>query len=141
MFEREVGYEGSDSRNRFGKECFPTHGVDRQGRAVLARRLRREQLLKVLGELEPCLIGIEASTGAFFWQRQFEKLGHTVRIMAPQYVKPFVRRQKNDTNDAEAICTAVQQRNMRSYRRRRSNSRTSRRFTARGSGWLIIESH
>jgi transposase len=67
----------------------------------------------VLGELEPCLIGIEASTGAFYWQRQFENLGHTVRIMAPQYVKPFVRRQKNDSNDAEAICTAVQQRNMR----------------------------
>jgi hypothetical protein len=67
----------------------------------------------VLGELEPCLIGIEASTGAFYWQRQFEKLGHTVRIMAPQYVKPFVRRQKNDSDDAEAICTAVQQRNMR----------------------------
>jgi transposase len=59
------------------------------------------------------LIGIEASTGAFYWQRQFEKLGHTVKIMAPQYVKPFVRRQKNDTNDAEAICTAVQQQNMR----------------------------
>ena len=68
---------------------------------------------RVLGELEPCLIGIEASTGAFYWQRQFEKLGHAVKIMAPQYVKPFVRRQKNDSNDAEAICTAVQQRNMR----------------------------
>ena len=79
----------------------------------MVRRVRREQLLKVLGELEPCLIGIEASTGAFYWQRQFEKLGHAVKIMAPQYVKPFVRRQKNDSNDAEAICTAVQQRNMR----------------------------
>jgi transposase len=64
-------------------------------------------------ELEACLIGIEASTGAFYWQRQFEKLGHPVKIMAPQYVRPFVRRQKNDNNDAEAICTAVQQRNMR----------------------------
>jgi len=95
------------------KNVFQLHGVDRKGRAVLARRVRREQLLKVLGELEPCLIGIEASTGAFYWQRQFEKLGHTVKIMAPQYVKPFVRRQKNDSNDAEAICTAVQQRNMR----------------------------
>jgi transposase len=77
------------------------------------RRIRRDQLLKVLGELKPCIVGIEASTGAFYWQRQFEKLGHVVKIMAPQYVKPFVRRQKNDTNDAEAICTAVQQRNMR----------------------------
>jgi transposase len=95
------------------KNVFQLHGVDRKGRAVLARRVRREQLLKVLNELEPCLIGIEASTGAFYWQRQFEKLGHAVKIMAPQYVKPFVRRQKNDSNDAEAICTAVQQRNMR----------------------------
>ncbi len=95
------------------KNVFQLHGVDRKGRTVMVRRVRREQLLKVIGELDPCLIGIEASTGAFYWQRQFEKLGHTVRIMAPQYVKPFVRRQKNDTNDAEAICTAVQQRNMR----------------------------
>jgi transposase len=91
-------------------------GGDRKGRPVLVRRLRCDQLLRVLGELEPCLIGIEASTGAtgaFYWQGQFEKLGHAVKIMAPQYVKPFVRRQKNDTNDAEAICTAVQQPNMR----------------------------
>src|SRR6202140_4706968 len=95
------------------KNVFQLHGVDRKGRPVLVRRVRREQLLTVLGELEPCLIGIEASTGAFYWQRQFEKLGHRVKIMAPQYVKPFVRRQKNDSNDAEAICTAVQQRNMR----------------------------
>jgi transposase len=95
------------------KNVFQLHGVDRKGRAVLVRRVRRELLLKVLGELEPCLMGIEASTGAFYWQRQFEKLGHAVKIMAPQYVKPFVRRQKNDSNDAEAICTAVQQRNMR----------------------------
>ena len=95
------------------KNVFQLHGVDRKGRPVLVRRVRREQLLKVLGELERCLIGIEASTGAFNWQRQFETLGHAVKIMAPQYVKPFVRRQKNDSNDAEAICTAVQQRNMR----------------------------
>jgi hypothetical protein len=73
------------------KNVFQLHGVDRKGRPVLVRRVRREQLLKVLGELEPCLIGIEASTGAFYWQRQFEKLGHAVKIMAPQYVKPFVR--------------------------------------------------
>ena len=80
----------------------------------LVRRVRREQLLKVLGELEPCLIGIEASTGAFYWQRQISSTWLTFLLTtAPQYVKPFVRRQKNDSNDAEAICTAVQQRNMR----------------------------
>jgi hypothetical protein len=95
------------------KNVFQLHRVDRKGRSVLVRRVRSDQLLKVPGELEPCLIGIEASTGEFYWQRQFEKLGHAVRIMAPQYVKPFVRRQKNDSNDAEAICTAVQQRNRR----------------------------
>jgi len=95
------------------KNVFQLHGVDRKGRPVLVRRVRREQMLGILGETESCLIGIEASTGAFYWQRQFEKLGHTVKIMPPQYVEPFVRRQKNDSNDAEAICTAVQQRNMR----------------------------
>jgi transposase len=97
-----------------------------KGRPTLVRRVRREQLLGILGELEPCLIGIEASTGAFYWQRQFEKVGHAVKIMAPQYVKPFVRRQKNDSNDAEAICTAVQQRNMRHRARQRLvNHRTA----------------
>jgi transposase len=94
------------------KNVFQLHGVDRKGRSVLVRRLRRDQLLRVLGELEPCLIGIEASTGAFYWQRQFEKLGHTVKIMAPQYVKPFVHRQKNDTKRAEASCRAVKQPNI-----------------------------
>jgi transposase len=69
--------------------------------------------MNLIAELDPCLIGIEACTGAFYWQRQFERHGHTVKIIAPQYVKPFVRRQKNDSNDAEAICTAVQQPNMR----------------------------
>jgi transposase len=95
------------------KNVFQLHGVDRKGRCVLVRRVRREVLLSVIEQLAPCLIGIEACTGAFYWQRQFEKYGHTVKIIAPQYVKPFVRRQKTDSNDAEAICTAVQQPNMR----------------------------
>jgi transposase len=121
------------------KNVFQLHGVDRKGRPVLVRRVRREQLLKVLGELESCLIGIEASTGAFFWQRQFEKLGHVVKIMAPQYVKPFVRRQKNDSNDASAL--RYSNGTCGSCRRRASHSRTSRRFIARGSGWSIIAPH
>ena len=95
------------------KNVFQLHGVDRKGRCVLVRRVRRDLLIKVVADLNPCLIGIEACTGAFYWQRQFERFGHTVKIIAPQYVKPFVRRQKNDSNDAEAICTAVQQPNMR----------------------------
>ena len=95
------------------KNVFQLHGVDRKGRCILTRRVRRDTLTKAVAELAPCLIGIEACTGAFYWQRQFEKYGHIVKIMAPQYVKPFVRRQKNDSNDAEAICTALQQPNMR----------------------------
>src|SRR5258708_26566399 len=93
------------------KNVFQLHGVDRKGRPVLVRRVRREQLLKVLGELEPCLIGIEASTGAFYWQRQFERLGHAVEIPAPQHVKPFVSPQKNGRNKSEAIRTRGPQRN------------------------------
>jgi transposase len=95
------------------KNVFQLHGVDRKGRCVLVRRVRRDLLMTLVAELDPCLIGIEACTGAFYWQRQFERHGHMVKIIAPQYVKPFVRRQKNDSNDAEAICTAVQQPNMR----------------------------
>ena len=69
----------------------------------------RDQLLGVVGGLEPCTIAIEACTGAFCWARKFEDLGHKVKIVSPQYMKPFVRGQKNDGNDAEAICTAVRQ--------------------------------
>ncbi|GGY51975.1 putative family 20 transposase [Parvularcula lutaonensis] len=69
----------------------------------------REQLLGVVGGLEPCTVAIEACNGAFCWARKFEELGHKVRFVAPRYVKPFVRGQKNDGNDAEAICTAVRQ--------------------------------
>lgn len=63
------------------KNVFQLHGVDRKGRTALTRRVHRDQLLRIVGELEPCVIGIEASTGAFYWQRQFEKLGHRVKIM------------------------------------------------------------
>jgi len=86
---------------------FQLHGAIADGRAVLKRRIRREGLLAEIAELEPCVIGVEACTGAFYWQRQFEALGHTVKVIAPQYVKPFVKHQKNDQNDAEAICTAL----------------------------------
>lgn len=95
------------------KSVFQLHGADRDGRLLISKRLRRDQLLPELAKLEPCLIGIEACTGAFFWHRQFEKLGHTVRVIAPQYVKPFVKHQKNDRNDAEAICTAMRHPNMK----------------------------
>jgi transposase len=91
------------------KNVFQLHGVNRNGRAVLKRRVMRDQLLDVVARLEPCTIVVEACTGAFYWARKFEALGHQVKIISPQYVKPFVRRQKNDGNDAEAICTAARQ--------------------------------
>ena len=91
------------------KNVFQLHGVDGKGHPVFKRRVMREQLLSVVAGIEPCTIAIEACTGAFFWGRKFEELGHKVKIVGPQYVKPFVRGQKNDGNDAEAICTAVRQ--------------------------------
>ncbi len=104
-----VKYLGID----LAKNVFQLHGEDAAGQIVLRKRLGRTRLLEEIGKLPCCTIGIEACTGAFYWQREFEALGHTVRVIAPQYVKPFAQHQKNDRNDAEAICTAMQQPNMR----------------------------
>ena len=91
------------------KNVFQLHGVNRNGRVVLKRRVMRDELLKVIAQIDRCTIVLEACTGAFYWARKFEVLGHEVQLISPQYVKPFVRRQKNDGNDAEAICTAARQ--------------------------------
>jgi transposase len=91
------------------KNVFQLHGADHRGRPVLRRRVMRDQLLPALAALDRCTVAVEACTGAFWWGRKFEALGHKVKIVSPQYVKPFVRGQKNDGNDAEAICTAVRQ--------------------------------
>lgn len=104
-----IKYLGID----LAKNVFQLHGEDASGCVVLRKRLGRTRLLEEIGKLDPCTIGIEACTGAFYWQREFEALGHSVRIIAPQYVKPFAQHQKNDQNDAGAICTAMQQPNMR----------------------------
>lgn len=95
------------------KNLFQLHGVDPTGRAVLRKRLRRDQLLPFVAALPRCTIGIEACASAFHWAREFERAGHVVRIISPQFVKPFVRGNKNDGNDAEAICEAVQRPSMR----------------------------
>ena len=95
------------------KNVFELCGMDEEGNVVLRRRVRRYTLLKIVGEFPACLIGIEACTGAFYWQRRFEAFGHEVRIIAPQHVKPFARHQKNDRNDAEAIAVAIRQPRMR----------------------------
>jgi transposase len=95
------------------KQVFQVHGADRTGRGVLRRKLRRSEMVRFFSELPPCLIGIEASGSAHHWARVLGRLGHTVRLMAPQFVKPYVKSQKNDANDAEAICEAVARPNMR----------------------------
>jgi transposase len=95
------------------KNVFQLHGENADGVIVYRKRLGRTRLLEEIARIPACIIGIEACTGAFYWQREFEALGHTVKIIAPQYVKPFAQHQKNDRNDAEAICTAMKQPNMR----------------------------
>jgi len=95
------------------KSVFQVHGVDAQGEVVVRRQLRRARLLPFFQKLPPCLVGIEACASSHHWARELQALGHTVRLMPPAYVKPYVKRQKNDAADAEAICEAVQRPNMR----------------------------
>ncbi len=99
------------------KSVFALHGVGQSGRPELVRpRVARAQLIDLVASLPPCLIGMEACSGAHHWARQFEKLGHTVRLMAPKFVAPYRlsgRRGKNDAADAAAICEAVQRPHMR----------------------------
>ncbi len=91
------------------KNVFQLCGLNQAGKPVYTRRVERKILLQTLVNIPACLIGIEACTGAFYWQREFEKLGHKVKIISPQYVKPFIRGQKNDGNDAQAIAVALMQ--------------------------------
>ena len=97
------------------KNIFQLHGVDRHGKAVWRRRLTRDKWLKVLlGKVEPgCEIGMEACAGAHHWARQLQAKGFTVRLIAPQFVKPYVKSNKNDANDAEAVCEAMSRPSMR----------------------------
>jgi transposase len=95
------------------KSVFQVHGVDAQGKVVVTKRLRRDTVLAFFATLAPCVVGMEACAGSHFWAREITRLGHTVRLMAPQYVKAYVKRQKNDRADAEAICEAVQRPSMR----------------------------
>jgi transposase len=95
------------------KQIFQAHGVDRAGKVVLRKRLRRSEVAPFFAGMEHCLIGLEASGGSHYWFRVLSGLGHTVRLIAPQFVKPYVKSQKNDANDAEAICEAVSRPSMR----------------------------
>jgi len=95
------------------KSVFQVHGTDERGKAVVSKVLRRSQMMQFFTQLPPCLIGMEACGGAHFWARKLTVLGHTVKLMAPQFVKPYVKTNKNDARDAEAICAAVGRANMR----------------------------
>ena len=95
------------------KSVFQVHGVDTDGQVVIRRQLKRRYVLAFFQKLPPCLIGIEACASSHHWSRELQVLGHTVRLMPPAYVKPYVKRQKNDATDAEAICEAVTRANMR----------------------------
>ena len=94
------------------KSVFQLHGIDETGEVSLQRKLRRGAVLDCLGKFEPCLIGIEACATAHHWAREISALGHDVKLIPPAYVKPYVKRQKNDAADAEAICEAVARPNM-----------------------------
>jgi len=95
------------------KSVVQVHAVNRQGKKVLNKQLKRDQLAEFFIKLPPCLIGMEACGSAHYWARKLASYGHTVRLMAPQFVKPYVKSNKNDVADAEAICEAVARPNMR----------------------------
>ncbi len=95
------------------KRIFQVHGADGEGRPVLRKKLRRAKLMPFFADLPPCLIGMEACASAHHWARELQALGHEVRLIPPQYVRPFVKTNKNDAADAEAICEAVGRPTMR----------------------------
>jgi transposase len=95
------------------KSVFQLHGVDAGGQVVIRRKLKRRYVLVFFQKLPRCLVGIEACASSHYWSRELGALGHTVRLMPPAYVKPYVKRQKNDATDAEAICEGVGRANMR----------------------------
>ena len=95
------------------KHVFQVHGVGEDGSVLVRKRLRRAELLPFFAKLKSCLVGIEACGSSHHWARELERLGHTVRLMSPTYVKPYIKRGKNDAIDAEAICEAVTRPTMR----------------------------
>jgi transposase len=95
------------------KNVFQVHGVDAHGKTVLKKQLKRDQMGTFFTNLAPCLIGMEACGSAHYWARKLQAQGHTVKLMAPQFVKPYVKTNKHDAADAEAICEAVTRPTMR----------------------------
>ena len=96
-----------------GKNLFHVYGVTAHGKRCLRKKVTRQKLPDLIAQLPPCLIGMEACSGTHYWAKRFQALGHEVRLMSPQFVKPYVKSNKNDFLDAEAICEAVTRPNMR----------------------------
>jgi transposase len=94
------------------KSVFQVHGIDAEGNIVIRRQVKRRYVLAFFQKLPPCLVGIEACASSHHWSRELQALGHTVRLMPPAYVKPYVKQHKNDRTDGEAICEAVTRPNM-----------------------------
>jgi transposase len=105
----EVTTIGIDIAKRF----FQLHGVNRNGKTLLKKRLMRDQVLFFMANMPKCLVGMEACGGANYWAQELGKLGHDVKLITPQFVKPYVKTNKNDEADAEAICEAVTRPTMR----------------------------
>jgi transposase len=95
------------------RKIFQLYGVDHAGKNILSRRLKREKLMELVANPESCTIAMEACGGANYWARKFTDLGHKVKLISPQFVKPYVKSNKNDRNDSEAICEATSRPNMR----------------------------
>ena len=105
----EVSIIGLD----LAKAVFQAHGATAQGAVAFRKKLRRDQVIAFLSAQPACVVAMEACASAHHWGRELQKLGHQARLIAPAYVKPFVKRQKNDAADAEAICEAAQRTTMR----------------------------
>jgi transposase len=95
------------------KSIFQLHGVDEHGKVALQKRVTRAKLWESIAQLAPCLMGMEACGSAQYWAREFQKFGHTVKLISPQFVKSYVKGNKNDSRDAEAICEAVSRPHLR----------------------------
>ena len=107
------------------KSVFQVHGVDATGQVVIRRQLKRRSVLAFFQKLPPCLVGIEACASSHHWSRELQALGHTVRLMPPAYVKPYVKRQKNDMADAERFAKRSPEPTCGSFQQRRLSSRAA----------------
>jgi transposase len=111
---RSIHHEGHDVRHRLGEKMFSQiHGVEECGKATLKRPLKRAKVAEFFATLPLSVIGMEACGSAHHWARKLQNFGHTVRLMAPQFIKPYVKTNKSDAEDAQDICEAVARSNMR----------------------------